>query len=57
MEAGIVDGEAYDLIDAMVMAADDGVRRRQAFDRGTTRLPDLRFLFGNVHGQLHELSQ
>ena len=59
MEAGkaMVKGklQALDLVDAMVMAADDKYTDEEVRgDRGG-RLPDLRLLLGHVHRQLDEL--
>ncbi len=60
MEAGKVvlqDGrvKALDLVDAMVAAADDSVSDERCAGDRTVGLPDLRVLFGHVHGQFDEL--
>ncbi len=57
MEAGVVDGEAYDLVDAMVMAADENVTDEKLSLVETAGLSDLWILFRNVYGQFHELSE
>ncbi len=59
MEAGkaMVKGklQALDLVDAMVMAADDKYTDEEVADRRGSRLPDLRLLLGHVHRQFDEL--
>jgi dihydroxy-acid dehydratase len=57
MEAGRTGGKAYDLVDAMVMAADDAVPARHPGSGGGTCLPHLRQLLRHVHRQLHELPE
>ncbi len=44
-----------DLVDAMIQGADPKVSDEQSNQVGTLRLPDLRLLFRDVHGELHEL--
>ena len=59
MEAGKVTfkGEtvAVDLIDAMIKGADKSVSDEEALAYERRELPDLRFVLGDVHRQLHEL--
>ena len=57
MEAGHDGEKRYDLIDAMVMAADQIRRRRRCRTGRALRLPHLRFLLRNVHRQLDELPE
>ena len=56
MEAGVVGAKRYDLIDAMVMAADSSVSGQGNRRAGNGRLPDLRVLLRHVYGEFHELS-
>ena len=57
MEAGKtkLSEHGLDLVDAMVMAADENVIRRESSRIRTQRLPDLRLVLGHVHRQLDEL--
>ncbi len=59
MEAGKVvdktETRAVDLIDAMVMAADDKATRRGSRGDGALGLPDLRLLLRHVHSEFDEL--
>ena len=44
-----------DLVDAMIQGADPKVSDEQSNQVERSRLPDLRLLFRDVHGELHEL--
>ena len=62
MEAGNFDGKGIDLIDAMVMSAAPRPRlplrpRCRYRENRALGLPRMRFMFGHVYSQLHELSQ
>ena len=60
MEAGkvVLKGKevAVDLVDAMVIAADEFFQQRGGSDHRAIGLPNLRVMLGNVHGQFDELS-
>lgn len=45
-----------DLIDTMIQAGNPNITDEQVADYERSACPDLRFLFGHVHGQLDELS-
>src|SRR5208282_3749049 len=47
---------AVDLVDAMIIAADDSFSDQEVQTIGSIGLPNLRVVLGNVHGQFDELS-
>ena len=55
MEAGELNGQHLDLVDAMIKSADSSVSDEEVEKIERSACPYLRKLFGHVYGQLHEL--